>query len=62
MSMSEIEEMIKEFGEQNRVLVTDALTWLNEREPAWELPRPLNHAERREYIKELIRYAVKVHA
>lgn len=46
-----IEELIAEFGEQYRTVITDAIKWLEENEGYWNLKKPL---DRREYIQNIL--------
>lgn len=46
-----IEVLIERYGEEYRNLITDALKFLNEHEPKWNLRTPIN---RNKYIKGLI--------
>jgi hypothetical protein len=48
------EVYVAAFGEQWRVLIYDALRFLDEREPGWHLPEPI---DRRHYLEELISQA-----
>lgn len=45
-----INEAVKEFGEQYRQLFTDALKWLDEKEPEWKLDLPI---DREEFLADL---------
>jgi hypothetical protein len=48
------EQLIEQYGEKYRVLILDALLWLDIREPVWKLDKPI---DRDEYIAELINHA-----
>jgi hypothetical protein len=49
-----VEYFIQKYGENYRKLITDALMWLDEREPTWKLDTPI---DRGEYIQELIAHS-----
>jgi hypothetical protein len=49
--MNEIENLIKKFGEQYRVLITDSIQWLNEKEKEWNLDETI---DREIFIKYLL--------
>jgi len=46
-----IEELIKEFGEKYRDLITMAIQFLDKEEPSWNLDTPI---DRRKYIKTIL--------
>jgi hypothetical protein len=46
-----IEQMIARHGESYRRLCVEALRWLNENEPGWNLDRP---SDKREFLEGLI--------
>ena len=46
----EIEDLVIEFGEEKRQLIEDSLKWLKNKEPSWELKKPIN---KRDFIKSL---------
>jgi len=45
------EQLIKKHGERYRRLITDALDWLDKREPVWNLTEPI---DREGFIGNLI--------
>lgn len=45
-----ISEMVNLYGMEKLGLIADALDWLMEREPVWDLPEPM---DKREFIKYL---------
>jgi hypothetical protein len=52
--VADAESLVAQFGEQYRRLIVDAIAFLDETEPRWNLARPVN---RREYIEDIIRKA-----
>ena len=52
---SEIEQFVRIYGEKYRRFFTDALTWLNDREPEWGLERKTS---RKQFIKAIVESAV----
>jgi hypothetical protein len=50
--MNDIEALVAEFGERYRKLISSAISFLDEKEPEWDLPSPI---DRREWIAGLIR-------
>jgi hypothetical protein len=51
MSQDEIERLTEKYGESYRRLITDAIHFLDEREPHWELEIP---SDREEFIRQLV--------
>jgi hypothetical protein len=47
-----IDELVVKYGEKHRVMITDALGWLSEREPVWSVS--LN---KKEVIQDLVERA-----
>ena len=56
MLTDQIEYFVEIFGEEYRRLINDSLTWLDEKEPSWNLPTPM---KKYEFLYELIRSAKK---
>lgn len=50
-----IEEFTQKHGEKYRSLIINALAWLDENEPKWDLDKPIN---RHEYLTGLFRRAI----
>jgi hypothetical protein len=50
----DVERFVKQYGEPYRRLIEDALRFLDQREPTWRLPRPINRSV---FIRSLIRRA-----
>lgn len=46
-----IEELVKIFGEHHRSLIVDAMKFLWEHEPSWNLDTPIEPVE---YIREIL--------
>ena len=51
------EQFIKKYGEQYRQLITDALDWLDRREPVWKLTGPM---DREKFIGDLVQSANQI--
>jgi hypothetical protein len=49
--MSKVDELVQIYGEHYRKLISDALTWLEQVEPAWELDQPI---DKNQFIASLI--------
>lgn len=49
-----LEELVAEFGEKHRQMISEALDFLDENEPKWGLRVPMS---RRGYIRELVKKA-----
>ena len=47
----EIEDLVIEFGEESRLLIEESLKLLKDKEPLWDLKKPIN---KRTFIKSLI--------
>lgn len=46
-----IEEMVSLHGEEKRLLITDSLKWLLDREPSWGLDEPM---DRKQFLEDLL--------
>ena len=49
-----VEEMVTEYGEERRRVITDSLAWLETAEPSWNLDKPL---DRRIFIHDLLSFS-----
>lgn len=52
--IDEVEWYVAQHGEGYRVLIRDALAWLEEKEPAWELTQPM---DRSGFVRALVERA-----
>jgi len=46
------EELVIKYGEKHRVMITDALKWLSERQPTWGVP-----VDKSDFVRYLVRHA-----
>ncbi len=56
MLIDQIQYFIKVFGPEHKRLIEDSLTWLDEKEPTWNLPSRMN---RYNFLKILIKDSKK---
>jgi hypothetical protein len=51
-----VKELVFKYGEPNRKLITDAITWLEGSEPEWNLEQPI---DRDQFVFSLIQQKAK---
>ena len=55
MTIATVEDLVRQFGEEHRRLIVDAIRWIDQQEPKWNLDRPI---DRSEFIASLVSSAV----